>query len=219
MEFYLQILKKCPLFETIEEADLLRMLNCLGAKIQKYNKKSIILSEGTPTKHIGIILDGKAQMTQIDYYGNRSILSTMGNGDIFAEEFACADSVTLPVNVVAHEPCTVMLIESSHILHTCSNNCAFHQSLIYNLMKDLATKTVGFHQKIEVTSKRTTREKLLTYLMLRSKEVGSADFFIPFDRQELADYLQVDRSGLSAEISKLRAEGVLKSNKNHFVLL
>ena len=112
----------------------------------------------------------------------------------------------------------VMFIDSSHILHTCSNNCAFHRQLIFNLMKDLASKTILFHQRIEVTSKRTTREKLLTYLAIQAKKAGRDSFSIPFDRQELADYLEVDRSGLSAEISKLRREGVLTSHKNHFTL-
>ena len=86
-------------------------------------------------------------------------------------------------------------------------------------MKDLALKSIDFHQKIDITSKRTTREKLLTYLIYRSKEEGTKSFDIPFNRQELADYLEVDRSGLSAEISKLRNERILESNKKHFVLL
>ena len=111
-----------------------------------------------------------------------------------------------------------MLIDCNHILHTCSNNCGFHQQLIFNLMKDLAVKTLLFHQKIEITSKRTTREKLMTYLLIQAKRVNSNSFDIPFDRQELADYLEVERSGLSAEISKLRQEGILESHKNHFEL-
>jgi len=112
-----------------------------------------------------------------------------------------------------------MLIECNHILHTCSNNCGFHQQLIFNLMKDLATKTILFHQKIEIISKRSTRDKLMTYLMLQAKKEGSDSFDIPFDRQELADYLEVERSGLSAEISKLKKEGIINNQKNHFELL
>jgi len=104
-------------------------------------------------------------------------------------------------------------------LHTCSNNCGFHQQLIFNLMRDLAVKTIMFHQKIEITSKRTTREKLMTYLMFQAKKAESSSFEIPYDRQELADFLEVDRSGLSAEISKLRNEGIIESKKNHFELL
>ena len=112
-----------------------------------------------------------------------------------------------------------MLIDCRHIMHTCSNNCGFHQKLIYNLMKDLALKTLLFHQRIEITSKRSTREKLLAYLMLQAKKANSNSFEVPFDRQELADFLEVDRSGLSAEIGKLKREGIIDNQKNHFVLL
>ena len=113
----------------------------------------------------------------------------------------------------------VMLIESGHILHTCENHCGFHGQLIFNLMKDLAKKTLRYHKKIEITSKRSTREKLMTYLLFEAERAGADSFEIPFDRQELADYLDVDRSGLSAEISKLRREGVLECEKSRFVLL
>ena len=112
-----------------------------------------------------------------------------------------------------------MLIDCQHILHTCQNNCGFHQQLIFNLMKGLALKNIQFHQKIGITSKRSTREKLLAYLDLQSKKNGSRAFEIPFDRQELADYLEVERSGLSAEISKLRREGVLRCDRSRFELL
>ena len=112
-----------------------------------------------------------------------------------------------------------MLIDSSHILHTCHNNCGFHQQIIFNLMKDLALKTIAFHQRIEITSKRTTRDKLLAYLNLQAKKAGSESFDIELDRQELADYLEVERSGLSSEISKMIKEGLIKNEKNHFVIL
>ena len=219
MEKYLKIIKKCPLFAEIGEEDLLRMLNCLGAKVVSFDKKYTVFAEGSPAKYIGIMLSGSAQIIQVDYYGNRSILSEVSAPQVFAEAFACAEVGALPVTVIANDPCDIMLIECDHILHTCSNNCGFHQKLIFNLMKDLASKTILFHQRIEITSKRTTREKLLTYLLMQARAAGRDSFDIPFDRQELADYLEVDRSGLSAEISKLRREGILDSNKNHFVLL
>ena len=219
MKKYLNILKKCALFAGVGEENLLRMLTCLGATVDNYDKKYTVLVEGASSKYIGIVLSGTVQVTQTDYYGNRSILSHVKAGQVFGEAFACAEVEALPVSVVATEPCTVMMIDSRHILHTCQNNCGFHQQLIYNLMKDLAQKTIQFHQRIEVTSKRTTREKLLTYLSMESRAAHSQSFDIPFDRQELADYLEVDRSGLSAEIGKLTREGILVSRKNHFELL
>jgi len=216
---YLKVLRKCPLFATIEDDNLLRMLVCLGAKVEFFDKKYTILGEGTPAKYIGIVLSGSAQIAQVDYFGNRSILSEIGPSEVFAEAFACAETKELPVTVIANEPSEIMLIDCSHILHTCQNHCGFHQQLIYNLMKDLAAKTLLFHQRIEITSKRSTREKLMTYLLMQAKKIDSNSFDIPFDRQELADYLEVDRSGLSAEIGKLKKEGIIDSYKNHFVLL
>ena len=219
MKKYLEILKKCSLFEQIEEKDLLRMLTCLGAKVVSFDKKYTIFPEGSAAKYIGIVLSGSVHIVQIDYFGNRSILSDMEEGEVFAEAFACAEIREMPVSVIANEPCEVMLIDCSHILHTCENHCGFHQQLIFNLMKDLAKKTIMFHQRIEITSKRSTREKLMTYLLMQAKKANSNAFEIPFDRQELADYLEVERSGLSAEISKLKKEGIIDSYKNHFALL
>lgn len=219
MKKYLEILQQCMLFKGFEEQDLIKMLGCLGARVEQFDKKYTIFAEGKPAKHIGIVLSGSAQIISIDYYGNRSLLSELGAGEVFGEAFACAEVEAIPITVIANEPSEVMLIDRAHILHTCANNCGFHQQLIFNLMKDLAMKALQFHQRIEITSKRSTREKLMAYLMLQAKKVQSTSFTIPFDRQELADYLEVNRSGLSAEISKLRHEGILESQKQHFTLL
>ena len=216
---YLEVLQKCPLFYTIEPDNLITILSCLGAKIETFDKKYTIFAEGYPARQIGIVLSGSVQVVQIDYYGNRSILSQLGSSEVFAEAFACAEVSSLPVSVIASEPCEIMLIDCSHILHTCTNNCGFHQQLIFNLMKDLAKKTILFHQRIEITAKRTTREQLMAYLTLEAKKADSNSFDIPFDRQELADYLEVDRSGLSAEISKLKKEGIIDCQKNCFKIL
>ncbi|MBP3348631.1 MAG: Crp/Fnr family transcriptional regulator [Clostridia bacterium] len=219
MEKYIEILEKCPLFEGVKREDLLRMLSCLGARVASFDKRYTIFAEGRPLRAIGIVLSGSVQVERVDIYGNRSILTKVHPTELFGEAFACAGVEAMPVSIVASEPCEIMLINCDHILHTCSNNCGFHQQLIYNLMKDLARKTLQIHQKLEVTSKKTTRDKLMEYLMIMAKKNGSNSFDIPYDRQELADYLEVDRSGLSAEISKLRQEGVLESRKKRFVLL
>ncbi len=218
MKKYLEILKKCPLFYGIDEADLPVMLNCLGAKVETFDKKYTVMSEGSAAKYIGIVLSGSVQIQRTDYYGNRSILGIANEGEVFGEAFACSDTERLPVAVVAIKMSEIMLIDSTHILHTCKNNCSFHNSLIFNLMKDIASKTVMIHQKMEVVSKRSTREKLLSYLSMTAKNKGCPSFSIPFDRQELADFLEVDRSGLSSEIGKLKKEGILESKKNHFQL-
>ncbi len=219
MKNYFEILKKCDLFYNIDEENLEKMLTCLGAKVVSFDKKYTIFAEGSPAKYIGIMLSGSAQIFQVDYYGNRNIISSIETGEIFGEAFACAEIKSLPVTIIANEPSDIMLIDSTKVLYTCSNNCDFHRQLIFNMMKNLANKTLKFHQKIEITSKRTTREKLLTYLSVYSKNIGKTSFSIPFDRQELADYLEVERSGLSMEISKLKKDGIINSHKNYFELL
>jgi len=219
MKKFTDILKKCPLFCGIDESSLFTMLHCLGAQVMEFDRKYTIFAEGHPARYLGIMLSGSAQVVRVDYYGNRSIVSEVTPTQIFGEAFACAEVDSMPVDIIACEPCEVMLIDCSHILHTCSNNCGFHQQLIYNLMKDLAEKNLMFHQRIEITSKRSTREKLMAYLMLCAKKAGSSSFDIPFDRQELADYLEVERSGLSSEIGKLKREGIIENSRHHFKLL
>lgn len=219
MKKYFDVLRKCRLFREIADEDLIALLGCLGAKVVSFGKKYTIIAEGSPAKYICIMLSGSAQMVRVDYYGNRSIISGIEPSEVFGEAFACAETAEMPVTVIANEPCEVMLIECHRIMHSCSNACGFHQQIIFNLMKNLAVQNLMFHQKLEITACRTTREKLMTYLLLQAKKHGSERFAIPFDRQELADYLEVDRSGLSAEISKLRSEGILTSNRKEFELL
>lgn len=219
MKKYFSTLRRCPLFEGISDEDLLPMMSCVGGKVKKFLKKENIFSEGDCARQVGIMLGGKAQIVRVDYFGNRSIMESVSEAELFGESFACGGASEIPVDVVATEDCEVLLMDCERITRACSNACSFHQQLIFNLMKVMAVKNLRFHQKIEITSKRTTREKLMTYLMLEAKKNHSDSFEIPYDRQELADYLEVERSGLSAEIGKLRREGVLLSEKNRFTLL
>ena len=219
MKKYLTILKKCALFYGIDDGSLLKMLSCLGARVVKYEKGNTVFAEGSTANYIGIVLSGEVQLEQIDTDGNRNILSSIGPCEIFDEAFACAGVESLPISAIAEQASEIMLLNSKHILHTCHNSCGFHHTLIYNLMKNLALKVLEFHDRIEITSRRTTREKLLAYLNLQAKNAGSESFTIPFDRQELADYLGIDRSGLSAEIGKLKKEGIIENTKSRFVLL
>lgn len=218
MKKYLQILKVCPLFCGLSDEKLINALGCLDARILEFGKNSTIYAEGTPAKYIGIMLSGSAKVFQNDYYGNSSVLGNILPSEMFAEAFACAESESIPVTVTANEKSEVMLIDCNRILNTCNNNCAFHRQLIFNLMKAIAQKTVMFYQKIQIISKRTTRDKLLAFLSLQAKRAGSNSFYIPFDRQQLADYLEVERSGLSSTIGKLIKEGVITSSKRYFEL-
>lgn len=219
MKKILDILKQCTLFDHIEEKNLSVMLRCLGAKERMYQKNETIFSEGETITQLGIVLSGAVQIIRVDYYGNRSILTELEPVQLFGESFACAGAKALPVSVVANENSQVLFIDVNRITHSCSNACEFHNQIIFNLLRLVARKNLIFNEKIEITSKRSTREKLMTYLMMQAKQNHSHDFLIPFDRQELADYLEVERSGLSAEISKLRKEGILECKRNHFVIL
>ena len=219
MDKYFYVLRKCPLFDNIKNENLATMLGCLCAKVAAYSKKETIVAEGTPAKYIGLVLSGTAQIERTDYYGNRSIVTNIGPSELFGESFACAGAEKMPVNVIASENTEIMLIDCSKIISSCSNTCTFHSQMIYNLLKIVATKNIILNQKAEITAKRTTREKLMTYLLSQAKKSETNCFTIPYDRQELADYLNVDRSGLSSEISKLRDEGIIESRRSWFKLL
>lgn len=218
MEKYFMVLRSCQLFHDIEDKKITPMLGCLGAKIKSYKKGETILAEGDPAVYFGIVLSGSAQIVQNDFYGNRNIVTVIEPSQIFGEAFSCAGLKKLPVDVVSSDNTDILLIDAQRITGSCSNACQFHSQMIFNLLKVVSRKNLIFHQKIEITSKRSTRDKLLAYLMLQAKKSGSNHFVIPYDRQELADYLEVERSGLSAEISKLRAEGKIECKRSEFTL-
>lgn len=219
MKKYIPILKSCGLFDEIEEEHLTAMLGCLGAKVISMEKGKTIFQEGAPAKYIGVILSGAVQMVQDDFYGNRTIVTRIETSGLFGESFACAGTAVLPVSFIASKSGESLLIDCSRITNTCCNACSFHKQVIFNLLHLVAKKNLDFHQKIEITSKRTTKEKLMTYLLSVAKQEQSNSFTIPYDRQALADYLGVERSAMSAEISKLRKEGVIECEKSHFRIL
>ena len=219
MKKYFEVLRKCPLLNQIEDESLVRALVCLGAKEKSYKKGDTVLTEGQEAKYFGIVLKGSVQLERVDYYGNRSILTSIEPSQLFGEAFACAGIKSLPIDVIAAEDTDILFIDVKRAASSCDAACAFHAQLIINLLNIVAMKNLVLHQKIEITSKHSTREKLMTYLFLQEKNTGSRTFTIPYNRQELADYLGVERSGLSAEISKLRNEKVLECKRSTFTLL
>ena len=212
------MLNQCVLFEDIFPEDRATMLQCLGAKEIKVKRGGAVFSEGEPARFLGIVVSGCVQLIREDYYGNRSILADILPGELFAESFVYAGIRVYPVSAVAAQDSTVLLIDSSRVTTPCCNACHFHNTMIRNMLKAVSKGNLALTQKIEVISKRTTREKLMTYLLSQAKLHNSSEFTIPYDRQALADYLEVERSAMSAEISKLRKEGILESEKNFFKL-
>ena len=216
---YETLLQKNPLFQGIPQAKLPCVLEKLKAHTRYYKKEETIRHCGSAVNFIGIVLEGDIHILQDDYYGNRSILATITPPQMFGEAFSCSSVRFFPVGVYAREDTTVMLLDCRRILGICSNGCAFHSKLIRNLLRNVAEKNLLLNQKIELTSKKTTKEKLMAYLLLQAKEHGSNSFTIPCDRQSLADYLGVERSAMSAEIGKLRDEGYIEVDRRYFRIL
>ena len=219
MKNYLEILKTSELFKDIEESDLLSLLSCLGMKKIDFKKGETVFFSGQSADRFGIVLAGQIQIVQDDYYGNRSILSQIGAGNLFGESFACANVKALPVSVITTTESELLLIDYCKLATPCAKACTFHSKLIQNMLRIVSIKNIALTQKIEFISKRTTREKLLAYLSAEANKAKSNHFNIPFNRQELADYLSVERSAMSAELSKLRKDNVISFQKNHFTLL
>ena len=214
-----EVMDRCALFDGIRSEDRVPMLSCLGAKVLSVGKNGYVFREGDPASFVGIVLEGCVQMVREDYYGNRSILARIGPAGLFGESFACGDVEAFPISVAAVEDSQVLLIDSRRITLTCSNACGFHNRMIFNMLKVVANKNLVLNEKIEITSRRTTREKLMAYLLRQAKAAGSDTFTIPYDRQALVDYLEVERSAMAAEIGKLRKDGVLECERSTFRLI
>lgn len=218
MEQYLENLKRCALFKKIEDTDLLAMLGCLNAVIKYYDKNELILKMEDPVNMVGILASGKAQIIKEDALGNRNIVAEIEGGDLFAEAVVCAGVKKSPVTVAAMENCDVIYVNLSKLISVCGNECSFHTRLIENLLKVIACKNLALNQKIDYLSLRTIREKLSMYLLSMQRKAQENPFNIPFNRNELADYLGVDRSAMSRELGKMRDDGLLNFKKNRFEL-
>lgn len=219
MEKYFSIILKNPLFAGISTESLRSLMGCLAARTQTYPKGATVFMEGDPAGFIGFVLEGAVQLVRDDFYGNRSLLMVAEEGETFAESFACANVQTMPLSGLAVQDCTVMWLECRRMLSVCSNACGFHNTLVKNLLQEVAQKNLLLNQKVQVMSQKTTKEKLMAYLQNQAKRKNATEFTIPLDRQALADYLGVERSAMSAELSKLRKDGVLDSKGSWFRLL
>ena len=194
------------------------MLSCLDTRMEAFPKEAFVLRTGDTVESIGIVLSGSVLVIQEDIWGNRNILSKAGPAQTFAAAFACAPGSILNVSVIADTPTTVLFLNVKRILHVCPSACSHHSRIIRNLLTDLAEKNLRFSEKLTHMGQRTTRAKLMSYFSTEAQRLGTYEFDIPFSRQQLADYLAVERSGLSLELGKMRDEGLLDFHKNHFVL-
>ena len=218
MEAFLPLLCASPLFRGIPERALLPMLRCLSPREGRYQRGEFLLLAGEPVREMGLILSGEAILFTEDYWGNRNILSSLQAGDLFAEVFACNPGFPAQVSVEAAGEVSVLWLDGGKVLAPCCSGCTFHLALIRRLFEMVTKKNLLLTEKMNCLTRRTTREKLLSYLSQCARKAGSSTFSIPFNRQQLADYLSVDRSAMSSELSKLREEGILSFEKNRFAL-
>ena len=218
MKDFLSVIRSSQLFSGISEAELSAMLTCLHAEQKDFPKETFVLRSGDRAESIGLVLSGSVLIIQEDIWGNRNILSKAGPGQTFAAAFACAPGARLNVSVVTETPVTVLFLKIGRILTVCPSACAHHSRIIRNLLGELAEKNLRFSEKLTHMGQRSTRAKLLSYFSAEAQRLGTYEFDIPFSRQQLADYLGVERSGLSLELGKMRSEGLLDFHKSHFVL-
>ena len=218
MKKFFERLSQCPLFDGIEPSDLDSMIACLDGRTIDVPKSNPVFLEGAPARFIGVVLSGAVQVVREDYYGNRSIMTILQPGELFAEAFSFAGIETMPISVIAVKDSKVLLLDCRHVLTSCSNSCHFHSILLKNLIQGMAQKNLALSQKIRYMSQKSTKEKLMAYLLDQAKQHGSAEFVIPYDRQALADYLGVERSAMSAEIGKLKSSGQIDTKGAWFCI-
>lgn len=211
-------LSKTALFRggTPQEAE--GMLSCLEAEQRCFAKGERIYRTGDVVTCLGMVLSGSVLIENNDLWGNATVLDSVAPGRIFAETYACAFGEPLMVDVVAAEPTEVLFLNVDRVLKVCSNACDYHNRLIRNLLSISAQKNLNLSRKIFHTAPKSIRGRLLSYLSYQAVRKGNNRFTIPFNRQQLADYLNVDRSALSNELSKMQKEGLLKVDRNSFEL-
>ena len=219
MQKYLSLIKKSPLFAGTTDAALTAMLNCLAASIKAFAKNEYIFREGDTANFIRLVVSGRVQIVKDDFFGNRNIIAVIEPTQMFGEAFACSGTEKMPMSAIASLDSVILKLDCSRLITTCSNACNFHQQAISRLLRIIASKNISLNQKIEIISQRTTREKILAYLFKESKVQQSSNIVINYNRQELADFLGVERSALSAVLSKLRHDGLINYHKNQFELL
>ena len=206
------------LFNGLEYTELKSVLSCLDAEIKEVPKNEIILLAGDKPKYVGAVLAGAFHIVREDYDGNRSILAAVTPGEVFAETLCCANVAESPVTVVADIDSTVLLLDIERIVHTCPNSCVFHSKLIRNLLGLIADKNLYLQNRMEIISLKSIRTKVIRYLesiSLMQKEIIT----IPYNREELADFLCVDRSALSHELSRMKKDRLIDYHKNKFVIM
>jgi len=212
------LLTNTALFRGTSPLEAEAMLNCLGAMERGYAKGEQIYHSGDYVTDLGMVLSGSILIQTDDLWGNTTVLDKIGPGQIFAETYACVPGEPLMVDVVAAEESQILFLNVDRVLQVCPHTCAHHSKLIRNLLLLSAQKNLNLSRKIFHTASKTIRGRMLSYLSYQARRSGSPSFTIPFNRQQLADYLNVERSALSNELSKMQRDGLLVVERNRFTL-
>lgn len=218
MKKYIPILRRTRLFAGVGDSEIESILSCLDARLYTYKKGEYVLRQGEYLSDIIVLVDGNLHIQKDDYWGNRSILGQISVGEMFGEAYVTPESGAVLNDVVALEDSVVVFFDVKRIITTCSSACRFHATVVQNMFYAISEKNRKLVRKLGHMSKRSTREKLISYLSEEAKRQNSSSFTIPFNRQQLADFLSVDRSALSNELCKMRDDGLLEFEKNQFRL-
>lgn len=206
------------LFEEFSEAERAHAFACLGVQRRHAETGELLFHEGEAAGYFGIILSGSVNVVRYSLDGRARVLSHLTAGESFGTSFVLGGATSYFGNIEANEPTDAMLLDGSRLLSPCSTNCKLHTRLLAHLLEALARRNIALAKKIDCLTQRTTAEKLLAYLKMQSEASGNRSFTIPFTRQQLADYLNVDRAALSTEIGKLVKSGVLETIRKRFRL-
>lgn len=214
-----ELVKTCPLFRAIDPEELGAMLKCLSAREVTPNRGEFIMASPGTAPLMGVVLEGEVEMISEDCFGKKSLLTVLTAGNVFGESYSCVKARNRTIAYQASGKCRVMLLDYDRILHACKLVCRFHHRMIENMVELIAEKNLELIEKLEVTSRTSIREKLLTYLTRQAERAGSLTFTIPLGRTELAEYLCADRSAMTRELSHMREEGLIDFDKRTFTLL
>lgn len=205
------------LFENIENNEVLELLKCIGIKTKVFKKNSFILKTGAKIDYLGVILEGCAEITKTDSFGRVNIVEKLKVNDIFGHNIICLGENKSPVDIIAKDNCEILFIPFEKVVTPCDKLCSYHLQLIKNVMKMISKRNSLLNDKIDIIAQKTTRDKILA--LLNTYRNGKKVFSLPYTREEMAKFLCVDRSAMSRELCRMRDEGLLKFNKNHFELM
>lgn len=215
---YLNLLKKLPLFFNLSDNEILFILKFFNFSEENFDKNNLIFQAGNPITKIGIIISGELNIIKEDFWGNRNILEKFKSGEIFGEVFALSKRSTPNLSVEASQNCKILFLDLKDFLINNPKNPFEIYKFLNNIFQISLKKNILLTQKIEHITKKSLKEKIISFLSAEALKNKSNSFDIKFDRQELADYLSVDRSALSRELSTLKKQKILDYNKNHFTL-